>query len=482
MPPGRNEPCPCGSGLKYKRCHGAPWTAEGGAGRSEQNADAIAERLAAAAQAHDTELVVLLLRFSRTRLGADWMDKAMVAYAEHGDPGVDQSELQLAVPWALHGYPAGTQDESVSSLYREAKGRHLSFDLRALLDAQIASWCSLWVVEKVQQGKGASLRDLLSDERRYVHERLGTEGLAPDLVLLARVVDVSGISFLAGLHPQPLPSDRTFDLVSASRRHFRVRTRPVKPERLRDSEFQHWLIGEWRALATALSRPPTLANTDGDPLTLTVDHFIFDVARRDDLIARLVAIPGAELAEDGAEEGARADAAERSEEAGVTEIVVTRAGNRRHAAMDHTITGVLRVGAGKMQADTNSTRRADALRKAVTKAAGALVRHRLREETSTKRMLSEIGARAERGEPLPPRPEHPPEALEALREFKRRHYASWVDESIPALGGLTPRAAARSARMREQLENLLRRFEQSEAKLPEGERGDVSAIRRELGM
>jgi preprotein translocase subunit SecA len=25
--PARNEPCPCGSGRKYKRCHGAPSTA-----------------------------------------------------------------------------------------------------------------------------------------------------------------------------------------------------------------------------------------------------------------------------------------------------------------------------------------------------------------------------------------------------------------------------------------------------------------------
>ncbi|MDO9372421.1 MAG: SEC-C metal-binding domain-containing protein, partial [Gammaproteobacteria bacterium] len=27
--PGRNDPCPCGSGLKYKKCHGAvvPMTA-----------------------------------------------------------------------------------------------------------------------------------------------------------------------------------------------------------------------------------------------------------------------------------------------------------------------------------------------------------------------------------------------------------------------------------------------------------------------
>ncbi|MGQ0718805.1 MAG: SEC-C metal-binding domain-containing protein [Pseudonocardiales bacterium] len=25
--PSRNAPCPCGSGKKYKRCHGAPTTA-----------------------------------------------------------------------------------------------------------------------------------------------------------------------------------------------------------------------------------------------------------------------------------------------------------------------------------------------------------------------------------------------------------------------------------------------------------------------
>lgn len=467
--PGRNDPCPCGSGLKYKRCHGAAWTAEGAAADSERNAeqhaDAMAERRAAAAQGHDTELVELLLRFSRTRLSAGWMKEAMSAYTERGDPEVDDSELQIAVPWALHAHPVGPRGECLSSLFRDAKGRHLSPEMRELLDAQIASWCSLWCVEQVHQGKGAWLRDLLSEERRYVHEHLGTAGLPPDVVLLGRVVDVNGISFLAGVHPQPVPSDRTFDLVRASRRHFRVRTRPVKPERLRDPEFQRWLIGEWRVLAHALHRPPSLQNTDGDPLTPTVDHFAFDLSRRDELILRLATIPGAEAAD------------ERD-----SEIVVTRAGNRRNAAMENTIVGVLRVGHGKLQVDTNSTRRADTLRKAVTKVAGNLVHHRLREETSAEQMLNEIGARAARGEPLPPRPEQPPEALEALREFKRRHYASWVDESIPALGGLTPRTAARSATMREQLENLLRRFEQSEAANPEGERGDVGAIRQELGM
>ncbi|PYV34458.1 MAG: hypothetical protein DMG22_06125 [Acidobacteria bacterium] len=32
---GRNDPCPCGSGKKYKKCHGAAATAAAGPGRKE---------------------------------------------------------------------------------------------------------------------------------------------------------------------------------------------------------------------------------------------------------------------------------------------------------------------------------------------------------------------------------------------------------------------------------------------------------------
>jgi len=439
----------------------------------------MAERRAAAAQANDRELVELLLRFSRAALGAGWLDDAMEEFRGIEDPRVEERELQLAMPWALHVYPAGEHDETVSALFRAAKGRHLSPEMRELLDAQIASWCSLWCVEEVHRGKGAWIRDLLSEERRYVHEKLGTEDLPVDLVLLGRVVDVNGISFLAGVHPQPLPSDRTFALVTAARRHFRVRTRPVKPERLRDQEFQLWLIDEWRKLDEAMRRPPELRNTDGDPLEPTVDHFTFDVARRDELIVRLVTIPGAEEPEESEPAEGEADAD------GEVTIVVTRAANRRNAAMENTIVGVLLVGDGKLRADTNSAKRADKLRRAVTKAAGALVTHRLRETTSLEQMFGEAAAQRQlgaRGAPPAPRPPQPPEALEVVREYKRRHYAAWVDDRIPALGGLTPREAARSPKMREQLENLLRRMEQGEAALPVEERADVGAVRRELGM
>ena len=48
-----------------------------------------------------------------------------------------------------------------------------------------------------------------------------------------------------------------------------------------------------------------------------------------------------------------------------------------------------------------------------------------------------------------------PELAQAMEEFIRRSEANWVDESIPALGGLTPRAAAADRAARPELEALL---------------------------
>jgi tetratricopeptide (TPR) repeat protein len=64
-----------------------------------------------------------------------------------------------------------------------------------------------------------------------------------------------------------------------------------------------------------------------------------------------------------------------------------------------------------------------------------------------------------------PVPEVDPAVVAQLQErFERR----WCDESVPALGGLTPRQAAAEPAARETLERLLRDFEQKEAEAPPG--------------
>jgi hypothetical protein len=57
----------------------------------------------------------------------------------------------------------------------------------------------------------------------------------------------------------------------------------------------------------------------------------------------------------------------------------------------------------------------------------------------------------------------PPEALaQALEQVIRRHYAHWCDESIPALGGLTPRQAIATSTGLERVKGLLREYEDGE--------------------
>ena len=81
-----------------------------------------------------------------------------------------------------------------------------------------------------------------------------------------------------------------------------------------------------------------------------------------------------------------------------------------------------------------------------------------------------------------PRDDAPPEVQEALRQFYMQHTATWADIALPALDGMTPRAAANDRRMRPRLETLLKDIEQKEASSPAGLRMDIPAIRRALGL
>jgi len=69
-----------------------------------------------------------------------------------------------------------------------------------------------------------------------------------------------------------------------------------------------------------------------------------------------------------------------------------------------------------------------------------------------------------------------------LRDLERRHYADWLDQSIPALSGRTPREAVRSAAGRDAVDALLKDMENHEQRLADGAAFDFADLRRELGL
>ena len=76
-------------------------------------------------------------------------------------------------------------------------------------------------------------------------------------------------------------------------------------------------------------------------------------------------------------------------------------------------------------------------------------------------------------------------------ELGRQAHARWLDEPVPALGGVTPREAAADPTRRDQLECLLDEFEERGSRMAAASEAgegfvpfsyDVPALRRELGL
>jgi hypothetical protein len=345
--------------------------------------------------------------------------------------------------------------------FLEEEGGMLSPEERAWLTAQQGAVLSVWEVTACEPGVSVTARDLLSGDSRRIHEARGSRGLVARDAVLARVADYDGASYFCGIYPRLLPPH------AAARVTAQIRRRAAKApsaaahgdEALGLAMVRHWAkaVREEDAAAAA---PKKLVNTDGEAFVMTTDHFELEAAARAEVRARLLRIEGIEHEEDD-EEGAR--------------FTVFKQGNAMHAHWDNTVLAHLTLGSDRLRLETNSVERADRLRARLEAGCGALLRHRLREHADP---LS--SARSGR-EPTPP-PEPPPEALQALRELKAQHYAAWIDAPLPALGGKSPRQAARTQRGREQVDLILRSMENGEHRAGGGPPFDFGPLRRAFGI
>lgn len=474
MHPNRNDTCPCGSGRKYKKCCGqVKGLATTGHTARSTDIPATPEVLDAnRVKSLDHTLVEQVMRFGRAHLGRDWIEPALDAYTGGERRTVEETELQLAIPWAMFHYPLPGRGTSLAHVFDAEKARHLPPELREMLAAQLHAWLSVWEVRQVQTGVGVLVSDLLTGEERFVHEISATQFLNARTAVLAIVVD-GGVSFFGAIHPQPL-KPRDADLVVREiRKMCRVRTRPVRPDRLRDPGIQLALIYMWRGIVERRHEPqptPKLTNTDGDPLAFTTDHFEILTPDRSALLARLASFPGAQEPEEG-----------EAGEAG-TVIVITKPGNASMKSWDNTIIGRVVVAERRMRVESNSTNRANALRSSLLSHLGELARHRLRDETSQQEMFRVVEEKPREFRELEAS-RQAPELARVEREFRERYMVEWLDGELPALGGLTPReAAARSPKSRASLDLLLREFEYHESRREKEERFDVRRLRAALGM
>lgn len=451
---GRNAPCPCGSGRKYKKCC-LP--------REQQASQADQAEKAAPSKLHDVDqrLTEQMLRFGSRRFGRAWLDAAETHVDAEMQPG-------LFPQWAL--YHVAVDGRPVAQWFGDERGRSLSRTESRWLEAQQAAWLSVWEVDAVDAGRGLTLNDLLTGETRIVREVNLSWMLTRRDTLLARVVDCDDGSLICGCGMRSLPPREAAEVVERVRRGLRLR-RSVPRERLRDEKTGGRMIAWWDEagadLDERLSVPPRLANMDGEELLLTVDRFEFDPARQKEIERQVAALPGVEPPEPAA--------SERS-------YVFLRPGDGTGPAGHNTVIGRAVVSKGRLRLESNSVQRADALRRQLESACGGLLRHRARDHSDpfSEPVREEYApASTARGAD---RERPPDEAVAMMRQFKTGHYADWPDQPLPALGGKTPRDAASTKTGRAAVDTLLKDMEHHEGRMPAEQQFDFSPLRRELGL
>ena len=422
--PGRNEPCPCGSGKKFKKCcllAGASYTGASYTG---------AERLSALAQ---------LDRFIEDHLGPE-DDAALEAfwgrYLDH-DAELDKATSRLSNDafemWFAFDFPLDDGRLVVDRFLEEHPG--LSTGERAYLQILGGTAMHLYEVVDALPGVSLTLRDVLEGDQVTVRERLGSRTINRFDWLAARIVPrgASGQPEIeAGLFDiPPLLHQAVRSQLSSFREAF-LRERPGVGVGAFYKEMAPFFHDAW--VGAILEPPvPELRNTDGEQMVVT--RVIFDVLDAPALVRSL----------DGKE--------------GIERVDESAWGWSGKNQRDEPVSlGHLEHRDRSLIVETNSVERGERGRSMIESLAGSAIRHRATTHEDLARRVRESlrpGARQETSERSGAE-ELPPGVAEALAlNHYARHYRAWLDDSIPALDGRTPREAARDSAMRPRLAELI---------------------------
>ena len=424
---GANQPCPCGSGKKYKKCCGKPQARVGFLQSDrytvlEKLSTLMAERFA---REDDAAMEEFWLR------DVDDLDELPPAYEEASEACCDM--------WTF--CDRRLQNGRLPTEELLATDASLTTGQQLYLQELTASAQRLYEVVDTVAGASVTLRDALDGTVLTVREKAGSRTMTRHATIAARVVQrgssgrpemEAGVLHIPTMiapslceHMRKLRTDFFVDLPDADALAFAKEGAPVF--------HQAWI--------DAILDPqiPELHNTDGESILWTKSVFaVQDAARVKDALDRDPRLGN----------GDGSDWSMTRESAGHGVISV----------------GTVRLRDNELVLETNSAERDASARELLESLLGDAITLTASVHEDLSVALRDKLKAALRGEaPFEdeePSGALPPELNEALvLDHLSKHYRDWVDQPVPALDGKTPRAAAKDPQARVKVEDLVRDLE-----------------------
>ena len=444
---GRNDPCPCGSGKKYKQCC-ANNPAEvveperkGHAGAVERAIDWLMNKHRKAFRIAMEELLV-----------GELSPQEQAALKAQDAPTWTSIQLN-ATEWLLAEGEILVQGQPrpVAECLLAPGGPLFTVDQRRWITQLAELPLRLYDVTNVVPGQQLTLCDSLDTQAPpiIVREKSGSQAAMLGIRIGVRIMELDGHYELAGgAYPfSPLAAPA---VVAKMRQAMDRFDGPAR-------ELRHLLGGiiqrQWLAQFYApLPMPALLDAYSGEPILLITDHY-----RVTDWAALTQSL------------SAQSDV-EGDRESGWNRLIDCTDGQVRSVA-------TINVEKRSDQITTfyKTQRHADEGRRWFESVAGGAVRFMSRELSDPAGLLRNRPA-GQAAKPAESGPDGSPQALTALIETTlRRVYAKWPDEPIPALGDQTPRQAIKTPAGLERVKGLLRMYEANEQRqAAEQGRGTVS--------
>lgn len=414
---GRNEPCWCGSGKKYKTCHldadrtGPPKpdapTARG----------LLWERVLAFAMDFHTPLIA---------------QTEMRGYFGLSLPETVASP-ELLVPfmlWFVFSFRKTLGAPTALEQFR-VRTRGLSADDQRLLQDWAASQFTLYVVAAVVRDSGVTVEDYFTRQPTYLKDKSSSREAKIGDIILSRVEACEGgFTYVAdGVRVDPAIEP---DFI-AQIRHASGGDNAACSAFMHDSEKV--VARFFYDLLHRRVQPVQIRNSDGHELMDANAYYrVIDPAK----VAQALACHPSIEAEDEQPAGGR---------------VFTWLNRRR----TQNVEGQIYLDGDQLRLSVNSKERLALGMMLLQKMAGDIIQY-LRQDATP--LIPRDGDLAE-----PEQPESPLErpSAEEILKFKALYYKHWIDDEIPALGGQTPRQACRLPSGKEMVATLLRDMRQKDS-------------------
>jgi len=482
---GRNDPCPCGSGKKYKQCClsnpsiASPETLDTPWSRQRDTSD----RLTA-------DLMRILHR--------DFGDSVLDAWADFNqdDEPVSLSEMPHEIsifsPYVLFEWdperPLRRSAEKprsgiVVQAYLKKAANSLSALEHLILEQAIARPVSFYEIVRVNPGRSAVLRDVLIGEETEIEEHSGSEMMRPGDVVYAQIWILPEVATMGRSAPIPIPPDRKVEIIKLRaqlQRKIKKQNRELTAADL--TRYTDEIRTVYLDIRDALSKPTKLQNTDGEPFLSHKIHFNTKSAQS--TFDALAPLAWGVTKESLLEEVERCpDGSLRS-----IEFAWIKKGNKMHQTWENTVLGHLKIFGKTLLVEVNSANRARWIREEIEQCLGSQATHVGTETETPEQMMKQAKQRkAQRGAKEEIDQDdllREPEIRRQVEAQVQKQVEGWVRTKVPALGGRTPLQAVADPDGREMVEALLQGWERKN-EVPGSAsivRPDINALRRLLNL